>query len=98
MEPADNNRSVKTIGQHGDFSPACVLALESEFSILKTNIQSVRVCYKVSMINISHIDLVIPTKEQLTLVVDVRDLASNMQMQDAAYQLDNYHSKHLTKR
>ena len=50
------------------------------------------------MINISHIDLVIPTKEQLTLVVDVRDLASNMQMQDAAYQLDNYHSKHLTKR
>ena len=40
----------------------------------------------------------IPTKEQLTLLVDGKQLAENMQMQDANYQLDNYQFKKPNKK
>ena len=45
------------------------------------------------MLNPSQIDMGIPTKEQLTLIVDRGQLVAKMQMQDNVYQIDNYHLK-----
>ena len=92
MEPAKKKRVVEIIDQHDGLITACVLALESEFSILQKNIQSIRVCYEVTILNPSQIGMGIPTKYQLTLIMDGKELASNMQMQDATYQVDKYHS------
>ena len=72
MDPAENIRAVEIIDQHDGFSPTCVLALESQGSIFWTNIQSMRFCYEVAIINPYQIDMGIPIKEQLTLVVDCK--------------------------
>ena len=93
MYPSENKRDIEIIDQPGGFSPACVLALESECSILQTNIQSIRVCYEVVMLNQFHIYIGIPLKEQLSSVVNGKELAKNMQVQYATYNLENYHLK-----
>ena len=91
MDPAEKNRSIEFIYQHDGLSPAYVLSLESKFIILWIIIQSRRVCYEVSMLNVSQIDSGIPMKEKITSVVDGKDFAAKIQIQDAAYQIDNYH-------
>ena len=50
------------------------------------------------MLNISHIYMVIPTKEEFTLLVESKELAENMKMHDAAYQIENYHLKPHNKK
>ena len=52
-----------------------------------------RVFYGVAMLNPSHIDMVISINDQLKLVVDGKELASKIHIQDTAYQIENYHLK-----
>ena len=59
--------------------------------------QSMRVFYGVAMLNPSHIDMVISINDQLKLVVDGKELASKIHIQDTAYQIENYHIKPPTK-
>ena len=52
-----------------------------------------RVCYEVNMLNPSHIDMDIPTKDQLTSLVDGKELAAKRKIQDSNYHIDNYQLK-----
>ena len=84
MEPAEKKEVVSVIDSHGTFSVDCVRELHDSCSILMSDMQSIRLCYEVAENNPSHIDVGVPSQEELDTVHASDEISAQKQMNSAA--------------